>query len=740
MTATPQNPALGKPQDDDEIDLVAILDIILDAKWLIAAITAVCLALAVAYAIFSTPIYSANTLIQVEQNQGNNNNVMTEMAVLFDAGSPVSAELEILRSRKVIGETVDRLQLHNSASPDYLPIVGRWLARRSNDLSNPGIFGFGGYVSGKEKITISQLDVPDELQGTSLRLKATDAGYELLTEDKDVILEGVIGQTHEFSFNGEPGRINISELAAKPGATFTLVSTSRQSKINSLQSQLNISEKGKQSGLLNVALEGPNRRLLIDILDTLGTVYVNQNIERKAAEAEKSLSFLDAFLPELRQQMQESEEEYTQFRDARSTYNLGAEAQVSLDTTVNLQLKLLELQQRRRELLPQFTPAHPTVKAIDEQIAAINAEIEKLTENAKRLPEVEQELLSLTRNVRVNSEMYVNLLNSAQQLRLVKEGKVGNVRVIDDAVASSGPVKPKKKLTLLIGIILGFMLGVGVAFVRHMLRPGIREPNEIETNLGLHVFATIPHSADQVNLYDDVSNKRSGNHLLAYTAPHDPAIESLRSLRTTLQFAMLESRNNLVLVTGPTPRIGKSFTSVNFAAVLGASDKKVLLVDADLRKGFINQYFNKTRENGLSELISGSVSLEQAIHQNVAPNVDFISTGVLPPNPSELLLSSQTIELLKKLSPYYDLILIDSAPVLAVADAMSLAPHVGTTFLVAKAEETTLGELDESNKRIVQAGGKVKGVVFNNMVIRNRRYGSKYGYYRYQNYEYGSEN
>lgn len=740
MTASSlQNPQLGK-QDDDEIDLVAILDIILDAKWLIAIITAVCVALAVAYAVLSTPIYSANTLIQVEQNQSNTNNVMTEMAILFDAGSPVSAEMEILRSRMVIGEVVDRLQLHNSARPDYLPIVGRWLASRSNELSNPGIFGFGGYVSGIERISISQLDVPAELQGQALKVIATESGYDFMTEEKEIIVQGVVGQTYAFTFNGQPGRINLAELDGKPGAMFTVVSSSRQGKIGQLQRDLNISEKGKQSGMLNVTLQGPDRKLLIDILDTLGTVYVNQNVERKAAEAEKSLSFLDAFLPELRQQMQVSEEEYTQFRDTQSTYNLGAEAQVTLDTTVNLQLSLLELQQRRRELLPQFTPAHPSVRAIDEQIAAINTEIEKLTENAKRLPEVEQELLSLTRNVRVNSEMYVSLLNSAQQLRLVKEGKVGNVRVIDDAVASNNPVKPRKPLILLLGMAVGLMLGTGLAVVRHLLHPGIKEPNEIETNLGLHVFATVPHSEEQKTLFQRLTAKKTGKHILAYTTPQDPAIESLRSLRTTLQFAMLESRNNLVLITGPTPKIGKSFTSVNFAAVLGASNKKVLLIDADLRKGYLNQYFNTTRNNGLSELISGTTSLEQSIRKEALPNVDFISTGVLPPNPSELLLSPKMIEKLQELSTQYDLILIDSAPVLAVADAMALAPHVGTTFLVAKAEESTLGELEESAKRIRQAGGQIKGVVFNDMPIKNRRYGSKYSYYRYQNYEYGSDN
>lgn len=740
MTAPQQNPSssLNQQKDNDEIDLLALLDSILDAKWLIVAITCVCTLLAIAYAMFSTPIYQANTLIQVEQNQGNANPVMGELALLFDTGSPVAAEIEILRSRLVVGETVDRLQLHNNATPNYVPIVGGWLAKRATELSEPGIFGFGGYVSGTESIHLSQLDVPAELQNTELKLVATETGYDLFTEANELLVTGPTGQTHEFLFNGEAGRVNIANLNAKPGATFTVISTSRQEKIAELQKELQVSEKGKQSGMLEVSLEGPDRQLITQILNTLGNVYVKQNIDRKAAEADKSLSFLDAFLPELREQMQESESQYTEFRDQKGTFDLGAEGKASLDTSVSLQLKLLELQQKRRELTPQFTAAHPSIKAIDQQIAALNKEIANITDSVKKMPELEQQLLTLTRNVKVNSEMYVNLLNSAQQLRLVKEGKVGNVRVIDEAVVPGQPVKPKKVLVLALGILLGLLLGTGVAIARSLLHPGIKEANEIEQNLGMHVFATVPQSVQQTTQYMEATSKKPGNHVLAYVAPQDPAIESLRSLRTALQFAMLEASNNIVLITGPTPSIGKSFISVNFAAVLGSANKKILLIDADLRKGYLNQYFGKPRNNGVSEFISGTIGEEQAIHKNVLPNVDFMSTGVLPPNPSELLLSAHAIEKLNQLAKHYDLILIDSAPVLAVSDAMALAPHAGATFLLARANQTTLGEIDESTKRIRQAGGNVKGVIFNDMIAKNRRYGSKYGYYRYTNYEYGS--
>lgn len=730
---------LEQHKDNDEIDFLALLDTILDAKWLIAGITILCTALALAYAMFSTPIYQANTMIQVEQNQGNNNPVMGELALLFDTGSPVAAEIEILRSRMVIGETVDRLQLHNRATPDYVPIIGPWLAKRASGLSEPGFLGFGNYVSGKERISLGQLDVPSELQGQELKLISTEAGYDLFTEDGELILSGKVDETHEFHYHGESGRIHITELYANSGASFTLVSGSRQGSISSLQRQLNVSEKGKQSGMLTVSLEGADRHRITQILNTLGHVYVQQNIDRKAAEADKSLSFLDAFLPELREQMQVAESEYTQFRDDKGTFDLGAEGMASLDTSVNLQLKLLELQQRRRELTPQYTAAHPSIKAIDQQIAALNAEIENVTENVRKMPELEQQLLTLTRNVKVNSEMYVNLLNSAQQLRLVKEGKVGNVRVIDEAVTPGAPIKPKKSRIVLLGIMLGLMAGVGLAILRSLMNPGIKEAHEIEQGLGMHVFATVPRSQQQAAQSQQVSDKKPGNHVLAKVAPQDPAIESLRSLRTALQFAMLEASNNIVLISGPTPNIGKSFISVNFATVLGAADKKVLLIDGDLRKGHINQYFGKSRHDGFSELISGGINAEQAIHKEVVPNVDFMTTGVLPPNPAELLLSEQTINTIKQLAQQYDLVVIDSAPVLAVSDGMALAPHAGTTFLLARANETTLGEIEESTKRIRQAGGQVKGVIFNDMVATNRRYGAKYGYYRYANYEYGSE-
>jgi tyrosine-protein kinase Etk/Wzc len=470
----------------------------------------------------------------------------------------------------------------------------------------------------------------------------------------------------------------------------------------------------------------------------VGVNHVRQNTERKAAEAEKSLSFLGGYLPQLKKQLEESEARFNKFRDRNGAFDLSEQGKNYLDTIVKLQANLLDLQQKRRAQSALFTPANPVIQTLDAQIAAVNKDIASMTAKVKALPNTEQDLLRLQRDVKVNSTLYLNLLTSSQQLRLVKEGKVGNVRLVDAPVVPERPVKPERALVLAISAILGLLLGMGLALVRNSLRPGIKDPADIESGLGLHVFATVPHSPLQDRLSRLVKSAAPGQHLLATNAPDDPGVESLRSLRTALQFAMLDARSNIVLFTGPTPGMGKSFISANFAAVLGAGGKRVLLVDADLRRGHIHQIFGLQRGHGLSELVIGTAALPDVVHRGVAPNLDLIATGTLPPNPGELLTSPAALGLLQGLSAQYDLVVIDTPPVLAVSDTQALAPHAGTVFLLARSEVTSLGELHESARRLAQAGASVKGVVFNDLDITRKRYGGKYSSYRYTHYNYGN--
>lgn len=742
---TPPLPNSVPPVDDDEIDLLGLLDVLLDAKWLVTGATTAALLLGGSYAFLSRPVYQANTLLQVEDSKPGAGSALGEAASLFEIRSPASAEMEILRSRLVVGKAVDDLQLHTIARPKRIPLVGNWLARNAKDMAEPGFLGMAGYVHGAENIRVSLLEVPEELENEPLILVVTDSGYALQGPDGESLTKGKVGDTLTWGEGRNAGRVAVHLLEALPGAHFILMRQSRQEVIEKLQEQLNITEKGKQSGVISITLQGPDSEQISQVLQAVGTNYVRQNVERKAAEADKTLSFLNGFLPTLKKQLESSEVSFNQFRNQKGTFDLSTEGQLALKSLVEFQTQLVQLQQKRRELSSQFTASHPSIQVIDSQIATLNKEIGGINNRVKVLPNVEQELLRLTRDVKVNSELYINLLNSAQQLRLVREGKVGNVRVVDQAVTQQNPVAPKRSLIVALSAILGLFGGAALAFVRNAMNSGIKDSAEIESHTGLNVFATVPHSPTQNELYLQITNKVPGQHLLAIVKAEDPGIESLRSLRTALQFALLDARNNVVLFTGPTPGIGKSFVSTNFAAVLGAGGKRVLLIDADLRKGYINQYFGLGRGPGLSELIAGSIPFEQVVQRNVAPMVDLLPTGALPPNPGELLLSPTTVQLIQKLSTQYDLIIIDTPPVLAVSDTQVLAPVAGTVFLIAKANVTALGEIHESVKRLQQAGVAIKGVVFNDFKVDKRRYGGynyRYGYrysrYRYTNYKYGS--
>lgn len=451
------------------------------------------------------------------------------------------------------------------------------------------------------------------------------------------------------------------------------------------------------------------------------------------------LAFLDAQLPQFKKRLDQSEEAYSRYRNKQGTVALGEEAKLVLSSSVDLHGKLLEAQQKRREMVSRFTPEHPFVKTLDSQIAAWNGEIAQLNARVRQMPTVQQDALRLERDAKVNNEAYQQLRNNALQLQLIREGKVGNVRLIDEATMPDGPVKPNRSMVLTLAALTGLLAGVGLALARNAFFRGIRNAQEIEAHTGLSVYSTIPMSPEQVELARAVAERRTGIHVLAARSPQDSAVESLRSLRTALQFAMLEAPNNRVLVTGATPGVGKSFLTVNFAAILASAGKRVLLIDADLRKGYLNHYFGIPRDRGLSEVVAGTIPAGDAIRPNVLPNLDLLPTGLLPPNPAELMMSAAFAHTIADLSSQYDVVLLDTPPVLAAADTVGIAAQVGTVLLVARAGLTQIGELHETAKRLAHGGKAVSGVLFNGIDLSRRHYGSygyRYGGYRYRQYQY----
>lgn len=740
----PQQAALPMPaleEESDGVKLVEYLDILIDHRWFIAIVVAVALLLGMAYALFGQPMYETNVAVQVEDSGNSAGSFLGDAASsLLSVKTPAAGEIEIIKSRAILGQAVENTKLYISARPRYAPIVGSWLARRATELSDPGFLGFSGYVTGAEKIVVPQFDVPTDFEAKEFRLKlGPDNRYELSHPDIETPLKGTIGTPLVASIPGGNLRLLVSSVSAKPGAQFQLVRSSKQLALLTLQDNLKVVEKGKQSGVLDVSLKSPNPEKLTQLLNEIGRLYVRQNIERKAAEAEKTLGFLDTALPQFKKQLEQSEDLYNRYRNENGTVSLDDEAKNALTQTVDLQSKLLEAEQKRRELSARFTDKHPNLLTLEAQISAWKGQIAAVDSRIRKMPLLQQNTVQMQRDIKVNTDLYVSLLNSSLQMRLAKEGKVGNVRLLDDAILPEEPVWPKRPLIIALALLLGLGAGVALAIAKNSLFGGIRNPSEIEAHTGLNVYSSIPLSAAQRTIDKNIESKAPGMHVLALQQSEDPAVESLRSLRTALQFAMLEAPNNRLLISGATPGVGKTFVSVNFAAITAASGKKVLLIDADLRKGRVNQFFSISRSSGLSELIAGTLSFEKAIRSSIVPDLDVITTGVLPPNPAELLTSDSFSQILEKLSPNYDLVIIDTAPVLVAADTASVAPLAGSLLLVARAEKTHLGELNESVRRLAHAGCSANGVILNAMDLSRRHAGSssyKYGGYRYTHYKY----
>ncbi|MBN8106893.1 polysaccharide biosynthesis tyrosine autokinase [Vibrio vulnificus] len=716
---TPQNRS-SVDNSSDEIDLGKLLGIIIDAKWFILVTTFLFAAGGVAVALLSTPIYKADALIQIEQkSSGGISSLVGDMGELFSQESSATTEIEIIKSRMILGDTVDKFNLTTVAEPKYLPVIGKGLAR----------------IAGKvNQIEISRYTVPEyaqEMKHTLVVLDAEKKTYQLVRGDEQVVLQGVAGEPAKK----DGYELFVTELRSHNEQEFSLEQRSRLEAIEWLKRNLAIAERGKQTGILQLSFEGENRKQISAILNHISQTYFLQNVERNSAEAEKSLSFLKGHLPDIKNSLTTAEDSLNRFRQENESIDLGLEAKSTLDVMVKLEAQLNELTFKESEISQRFTKDHPAYLSLLDKRTTLLKERERLNQQVQKLPKTQREVLRMTRDVEVNQQIYIQLLNKVQELSIIKAGTVGNVRILDEAQSFAQPVKPKKPLIAVLATLLGGMLSVALVLVKAALHRGVETPDQIE-QIGLSVYASVPKSSLQLALAEKI--KRKGKHnqemaLLAETNPADLSIEALRGLRTSLHFAMMEAKNNVLMISGPAPGIGKSFVSTNFAAVAAKTGQKVLLIDADMRKGYLQQCFGLRAENGLSDWLSGKSAREQVVQSAKVENLDIITRGQVPPNPSELLMHPRFKELVEWASEHYDLVIIDTPPVLAVTDPSIVGALAGTTLMVARFGQNTVKEIDVARNRFEQAGIEVKGVILNAV---EKKASSSYGY-GYYNYSYG---
>ncbi|EMW0349508.1 polysaccharide biosynthesis tyrosine autokinase [Klebsiella pneumoniae] len=702
-------------KDEDELDLGRLIGEIIDHRKLIVSITAFFTLLALVYVVFSTPIYQADALIQVEQKQGNA--ILNNLSQMLPDSQPQSApEIALIQSRMILGKTVDDLNLQTIIKKSYFPIFGRGFARLLGE--NEG------------SLSISRLYVHN-VGNDSVKLKLTvrdGKHYEIDFNNKKI--NGYVGQLYE----NDDFSIKVDKMDAKPGSEYNIYYESRLKAISDLQNTLSVADQGKDTGMLTISLTGEDPSIIERIVESISDNYLAQNIARQAAQDAKSLEFLNKQLPQVRSDLDIAEDKLNQYRRKNDSVDLSLEAKSVLDQIVNVDNQLNELTFRESEISQLYTKEHPTYKALMEKRKTLQEEKAKLNKKVSTMPETQQEILRLSRDVESGRAVYMQLLNRQQELSIAKSSAIGNVRIIDNAVTQPKPVKPKKVLIVLLGFVFGGVISICIVLLRVFLRRGIESPEQLE-ELGINVYASVPvaeiisKTASKKGTFTKKQNDFDKG-LLALVNPTDLAIEAIRGLRTSLHFAMMESRNNILMISGASPNAGKTFISSNLAAVISQSGKKVLFIDTDMRKGDAHKLFNVQPENGLSDYLSKRIELEKVIKQTSIAGLEFISRGMIPPNPAELLMHQRMGEFLNWANEHYDMVILDTPPILAVTDAAVIGNYAGTTLLVARFELNTTKEMTIAFKRFDQSGINVKGCILNGIVKKASSYYG-YGYHHY---------
>jgi tyrosine-protein kinase Etk/Wzc len=772
-------PGPASSSDEDAV-MRDLLRMVMDQIWWVIGIAASVILAAVLYTKIATPIYSADALLQVDAQSNNNGNAQAQnSASLMPTVGPMrtDAEIEIIKSRAVVEPVVEQFKLNFTTSEKSVPVLGKisaLFARPGHPLGTA--FGLDSYAWGGEQFEVQSITVPKPLEGARLTLRALEHGrYELTDAFGQQILTGVAGE------EAEAGGVSlfVKTLVARPGTEFYVTRYNQLDAVTGLAAGLQVTEKGRDTGVVQLSYTGADPHAITDIANAVAKSYLKQRTERAQEEASRMLSFLNGELPRLREEVKRTETALSEYQSKVGSFSFQPtqEAGVYLAGGLDYDKQLGTLRIQRAQLLQRFTEASQEVQQVDAQIAAMTREKKRFEDHFASLPSSERNAIALQRDAKVAGEIYVTLLNKTQELSISRAGTIGNVHIIDEALLPSQPVRPKSTLIISAGTLLGVISGILFAFCRRTFFTGVADPEFVERRFHLPIFGSIAFSPEQARSDRQLSAMRSAalpaprstptevpavadepsgvmqllrrrpagevpvgtqtvigsgrtpiRPLLVKTHPYDTTVEGLRGLRATLQFGLLDAPNRIVAITSPAPSDGKSFLCANLAALMAESGKRVLLIDADLRRGRLAHYLGRSPDGGLTELLTGQADLEAVARATGVDGLHFIAAGAYPPNPSEILTSSRFSEILARFEQEFDLVIVDTPPLLAVADAAVVANIAGSTVLVMRSGAHTEGHVADALKKLRRARARVVGGVMNAVPLKSHNRNGTYDY------------
>lgn len=730
--------------DDSEINLFDIASSLWGNRWRIVVVMLLALLVGVVAILLTKPTYRATGLIQLETDSPNMALPQAMQDIVGTStgtgSSTTNTQIAIIQSRMVIGQAVRKLDLQIFAAPRRVPLIGQMLVQLH--LPEPGIGALGPFSWGNESIKVGRLRVPPSWQNTPMTLTKTAPGKFSLELPDGRSVNGAVGTELtlpvppgvEKAPEGETYSLMVTDLTGPVGRQFEIGEKSFETAVADVQSGFTVSQPSNQASILTTSYTSTSPELAEQVLNAVAQAYVEQNIERSASSAQKSLEFIRNQLPKARDAVDKAQNALNAYQQKNQSIDLTYQTQALLQRVTDLESKLSALALKEEEIKNLYTVNHPAYQSLLQDRKTLESQLADAKKAANGLPETQKAVFNLQRDLTVAQQIYVQLLNREQELRVVRASSIGSVRVIDTAYASPDPVAPQKKRILALALVAGFVIGSALVLLRRALRQGIRGAQEIE-QLGLPVFATIPYASEVAGLRE----RKGLLPILALNHPDDVAVEALRSLRTSLHFGMIDATTNTVMVTSAAPAAGKSFTIINLAVVAAQAGQRVCVVDADLRRGYLRRFVGRGKDTpGLSEYLAKERSLEEVLLEGPVEGLSLILTGRYPPNPSEILMRSEFQDLLDELDKRFDLVLVDTAPTLAVTDPVVIGRYTGARILVARHMETMIPEVEAVRRAFENAGSKLTGAILNGYRISEAsKYGQAYSYYNYR-YSYKS--
>jgi tyrosine-protein kinase Etk/Wzc len=720
-------PAIAR--DPSGMTLQDLAENVLNHRYLFLGVFLSCLLLAGVYALVATPVYSANTLIQVENKKSSALGSLSTVTKALDVdGSPILGEIDILHSRTVVTTAVEAISAQTTVSvKNNVPLIGHVLAkilpRDANGLVEAP-FDSPFWAWGGENLTIGVFDVPSDQMGKRLELDYAGGNrWVLKNRDGITVLDGTAGTLASSAGY----RVLVKSVVARPGTQFRLVRYATQDRVADIIKKLNVAETKRESGIIDLEYNDADPVFAARLVNAIAEAYLASNVQRRSQESARSLSFLEAQIPTVGARLKGAEDALNTFRNREGSIDVAGEIRVLLEQSEMVEKAKFEAQLSYQDLVSKYQPGQPQRDAAAQKFKQLDLQAKQISDRIAQLPAVQQEYLRLARDVEVNNQLYIGLQNNAQQLTIATAGTQGNASIVDQAVSPDKPVRPKPVLLVALGGIIGLILGFAAAQFKALASGRIRDPKRLEAMIGIDTLGILPNSAIQTK----AEKNKDHAYLISKEESETPLVEAMESLALALRFSLAKKEGGkVVLVTSAVPNQGKSLISANLAYLLAEKGLKTLLLDADMRRSTVHRYLSVSQMKGLSGVLQGTSEPHDVI-ATPFDNLHALPAGKRTTKTSRLFGAEQLEPLIESMRAQYDVVIIDSPPVLPVLDAAALSKFADMTVFVARQGAVSYAEVMEAVERLAKVGTTVDGMVFNGFAPSPLRYGYYSNAYKY---------